>query len=220
MHCANLLSCSEGGAIPECTHHNAYLLIMLLHQALYNTRMYGNVPRFALHPTIVSSVKFLCALPPPRCDEGRYDESHRPAVAQVVHVERMPSRKPRCATPAYTLLPPVHKALASRGVSSTSLFTHQAAAIDSLLSSKHTVIATSTASGKSLCYLVPILQVGTGLQGVAKNERETEQSTQCGCGSDRKVRITKAITLCAQIVYPAVVVNSRNLYIAPLSHSP
>lgn len=74
-------------------------------------------------------------------------------------MEYMPSRSPRCTTPSHALMPPVHAALASRGVSSTSLFTHQAAAIDSLLSGQHTVIATSTASGKSLCYLVPILQV-------------------------------------------------------------
>ncbi|MEI6571807.1 MAG: DEAD/DEAH box helicase, partial [Actinomycetes bacterium] len=38
-----------------------------------------------------------------------------------------------------------------------TLWSHQASAIDSLRSKEHTVVATGTASGKSLCYQLPIL---------------------------------------------------------------
>lgn len=38
-----------------------------------------------------------------------------------------------------------------------SLYTHQAAAIDSILHGKNTVIVTPTASGKTLCYNIPVL---------------------------------------------------------------
>jgi DEAD/DEAH box helicase domain-containing protein len=48
--------------------------------------------------------------------------------------------------------------LRARGVA--GLFTHQAAAVDAVLGGQHVVVATSTASGKSLCYNIPVLQVG------------------------------------------------------------
>jgi ATP-dependent helicase YprA (DUF1998 family) len=50
----------------------------------------------------------------------------------------------------------VLEALRSRGVA--SLFCHQAEAIAHLTQGRHTVVATSTASGKSLCYAVPVLE--------------------------------------------------------------
>lgn len=78
---------------------------------------------------------------------------------QLVHIERMPARQARYAAPAAALCPQVHAALAARGVSPDRLYIHQAAAVDSLLARRHTVVCTSTASGKSLCYTIPILQV-------------------------------------------------------------
>jgi DEAD/DEAH box helicase domain-containing protein len=47
-------------------------------------------------------------------------------------------------------------ALSRRGV--RSLYSHQAEAIASAIEGRHTVIATPTASGKSLCFHVPVLQ--------------------------------------------------------------
>ena len=38
------------------------------------------------------------------------------------------------------------------------MFTHQAQAVDAVLSGKNVVVSTSTASGKSLCYNIPILE--------------------------------------------------------------
>src|SRR5947207_1654268 len=54
------------------------------------------------------------------------------------------------------LSPAVQSALASRGV--TSLYTHQVEAIGHTLSGRHTVVSTPTASGKSLCFHVPVLE--------------------------------------------------------------
>ena len=45
--------------------------------------------------------------------------------------------------------------LAARGID--GLWTHQAAAIDALHDGGHVVVATGTASGKSLCYQLPII---------------------------------------------------------------
>src|SRR5262245_13087740 len=47
------------------------------------------------------------------------------------------------------------EALASRGVA--QLYTHQAEAIGHALAGRHTVVITPTASGKTLCYNVPVL---------------------------------------------------------------
>lgn len=75
---------------------------------------------------------------------------------QVVHVEHIPGR----AAQNTALLPappaPILQALNHRGVA--QLYSHQTKAITSLRAGQHTVVATSTASGKSLCYVVPILE--------------------------------------------------------------
>ncbi|MFN7037733.1 MAG: DEAD/DEAH box helicase, partial [Bellilinea sp.] len=39
-----------------------------------------------------------------------------------------------------------------------ALYSHQSEAIQAIIQSKHTIITTGTASGKSLCYLLPILE--------------------------------------------------------------
>src|SRR5689334_4560816 len=50
----------------------------------------------------------------------------------------------------------VQRALGSRGV--TALYTHQVEAIGHARAGRHTVVATPTASGKSLCFHVPVLE--------------------------------------------------------------
>ena len=57
------------------------------------------------------------------------------------------------------------RALAGRAVE--RLYTHQAAAWDSVHSGRHTVIVTPTASGKTLCYNLPVLQAALRNQAKA-----------------------------------------------------
>ena len=55
------------------------------------------------------------------------------------------------------LLPaPVQGALESRGI--TRLYTHQVCAIEALRAGRDTVVVTGTASGKSLCFHLPVLE--------------------------------------------------------------
>jgi DEAD/DEAH box helicase domain-containing protein len=54
------------------------------------------------------------------------------------------------------LSPALRAALAGRGI--TSLYRHQAEAIEAATSGRHVVVATPTASGKSLCFNVPVLE--------------------------------------------------------------
>ena len=54
------------------------------------------------------------------------------------------------------LHPGIRGALLARGV--TELYSHQAAAIEAARAGRHVVIATPTASGKSLCFHLPVLE--------------------------------------------------------------
>ena len=67
---------------------------------------------------------------------------------------RTPSRP--YADPVRPLHPELAARLAARGID--RLYTHQAAAIDALRDGRSVVLATGTASGKSLCYQVPIVE--------------------------------------------------------------
>jgi DEAD/DEAH box helicase domain-containing protein len=71
---------------------------------------------------------------------------------RVVHVERTTGRSARTATLAASL--PEHVATRIPA----PLWSHQAAAIDLARSGRSIVIATGTASGKSLCYQIPIAE--------------------------------------------------------------
>ncbi|MFO7857355.1 MAG: DEAD/DEAH box helicase, partial [Ectothiorhodospiraceae bacterium] len=58
----------------------------------------------------------------------------------------------------------LRSALVERGIS--QLYSHQRRAWDSIRSGQHTVVVTPTASGKTLCYNLPVLQ--DALQGGSK----------------------------------------------------
>jgi DEAD/DEAH box helicase domain-containing protein len=53
------------------------------------------------------------------------------------------------------LPPPLTRALSQRGID--RLYSHQAKAILAALSGRHVVVATPTASGKSLCFHLPVV---------------------------------------------------------------
>lgn len=74
----------------------------------------------------------------------------------VVAWERLPARAARFAPVQAPLAEKLWVALRARGIE--QLFTHQATAVDAVLRGENVVIATATASGKSLCYTVPVLQ--------------------------------------------------------------
>ncbi|MEZ5178147.1 MAG: DEAD/DEAH box helicase [Acidimicrobiales bacterium] len=76
--------------------------------------------------------------------------------AGLVHVERLPPRPAVHAALARPLRPAVAERLAELGLA--DLWSHQAEAIDLLRAGRSTVVATGTASGKSLCYQVPIAE--------------------------------------------------------------
>jgi len=71
--------------------------------------------------------------------------SHR-VEPQEAHFAEMPS----------ALAPAVQRALRGRGIE--TLYSHQARAFELASAGRHVVVATPTASGKSLCYNLPILQ--------------------------------------------------------------
>ncbi len=79
---------------------------------------------------------------------------------RLVHLHRLPGRPARYAEPAMPVRPDVWRAFGRPG-----LWTHQAAAIDRVRAGASVVVATGTASGKSLCYQVPIAEAVTATPG-------------------------------------------------------
>ncbi len=77
-------------------------------------------------------------------------------AAQVRHVEALPRRAAEYADPAEPLHPAVRAALAAEGID--RLYSHQVEAIDAIRNGDNVVIVTSTASGKTLCYTIPIVE--------------------------------------------------------------
>ncbi len=74
---------------------------------------------------------------------------------RLVYRTELPAREARTARLAHPLHVDVEHRLSVRGI--PELWTHQVAAIDRLHDGGHVVIATGTASGKSLCYQLPIV---------------------------------------------------------------
>ncbi|CAO2038238.1 unnamed protein product [Urochloa humidicola] len=76
---------------------------------------------------------------------------------QIKHFQELSGREASlCPLPPH-LSQPTRDALGAIGV--TSLYSHQAEAIEHVLTGgKHVVVSTSTSSGKSLCYNVPVLE--------------------------------------------------------------
>ncbi|HLW60586.1 MAG TPA: DEAD/DEAH box helicase [bacterium] len=75
---------------------------------------------------------------------------------QIVHEERFPARSARYATLREALAPPLAEALVRLGI--TRLYTHQAEAVEAVRGGESVIVTTGTASGKSLCYMLPVLE--------------------------------------------------------------
>ena len=77
-------------------------------------------------------------------------------AARLVHVEQLPERPGRFAAPRHPLPDLLRKLLESAGI--TQLYLHQAEALDVAREGRDFVVVSGTASGKTLCYNLPILE--------------------------------------------------------------
>jgi DEAD/DEAH box helicase domain-containing protein len=75
---------------------------------------------------------------------------------QIVHIRHLEPREPVYEEPRTSLSPLIKNALESMGI--TALYSHQAEAIDLISQGRNTAIVTSTASGKTICYIIPVLE--------------------------------------------------------------
>ena len=75
---------------------------------------------------------------------------------QVVHVERIRARRARYGKLDRPLPPRLQAALG--GIGAGKLYSHQAQAINAARAGQHVILATGTASGKTLAYNVPVLE--------------------------------------------------------------
>ncbi len=77
-------------------------------------------------------------------------------VEQIVHSEKLPERTAIYANLSCGLPEPLEKALCRLGIE--RLYSHQVTAIDRIRDGDNVVIVTSTASGKTFCYTIPIVE--------------------------------------------------------------
>ena len=82
----------------------------------------------------------------------RSEPTIQQSIAQWVVQPAVPAR---LAPVSEQISPAVRERLSQHGI--TQLYSHQAAAYQVILQGKHVVVSTGTASGKSLCYQLPIL---------------------------------------------------------------
>ncbi|GAB4439078.1 MAG: DEAD/DEAH box helicase [Anaerolineae bacterium] len=75
---------------------------------------------------------------------------------QLIHIERLGARRAQYASLERPMMRSLVEALQAGGTQ--KLYRHQAQAINAARSGQHVVVATSTASGKTLCYNVPVLE--------------------------------------------------------------
>ncbi len=76
--------------------------------------------------------------------------------ANVIAWERFPDKQARWGNESISLARPLWDALQQHGVD--QLFSHQTAVIQHALNGKNVIVSTATASGKTICYTVPVLQ--------------------------------------------------------------
>ncbi|WP_028325976.1 DEAD/DEAH box helicase [Desulfatirhabdium butyrativorans] len=75
---------------------------------------------------------------------------------QVIYNQILPASSPKTQKLRHRLAAPVRQLLVAAKI--PALYAHQAEAIDAVLDGRHVVVATPTASGKTLTYHIPFLQ--------------------------------------------------------------
>ncbi|WP_428306173.1 DEAD/DEAH box helicase [Lacipirellula sp.] len=87
----------------------------------------------------------------------------RDYAGQLEHIETLPERVGKYAEPSTPLAVPLRRMLANRGID--RLYSHQVAALEAARARRHVVAVTGTASGKTLCYNLPILETAITERG-------------------------------------------------------
>ncbi len=75
---------------------------------------------------------------------------------QVVHIEHIPAREASCAKLDKPLVSGLQGCLKEHGL--LPLYTHQAEAVNYARQGENVMVSTSSASGKTLCYNIPVLE--------------------------------------------------------------
>src|SRR5687767_5484408 len=92
-------------------------------------------------------------------DAARFLEKLRVGVGregQLLHVEKIPAREARFAKLDPPLPPPLRTVL--QGLEICDLYSHQTRCIEESRAGKNVTVVTSTASGKTLAYTLPVLE--------------------------------------------------------------
>ena len=87
---------------------------------------------------------------------AQLDQLARQENSPITAIRRIPARAAQFATMPAGVGPALAEALGRRGVE--KLYSHQAEAFEAALARRHLVIVTPTASGKTLCYNLPVVQ--------------------------------------------------------------
>ncbi len=82
-------------------------------------------------------------------------KADRQLARRVTHWRRLPARPARYAATPPGIAPAILDGLRRRGIE--RLYSHQARAVEAVLSGANVVVVTPTASGKTLCYNLPVL---------------------------------------------------------------
>jgi len=75
---------------------------------------------------------------------------------QIAHIEHIPPNEANCAELDKPLVASLQDCLNEHGL--LPLYTHQAEAVNNVRQGRNVIIATSSASGKTLCYNIPVLE--------------------------------------------------------------
>ena len=76
--------------------------------------------------------------------------------AQIAHIEHIPPRDASCAELGKPLISNLQSCLDEHGL--LPLYTHQAEAVNNARQGRNVMVSTSSASGKTLCYNIPVLE--------------------------------------------------------------
>jgi len=85
-----------------------------------------------------------------------YIASQHSYKGQIAHIEHIPPREASCSELDEPLISNLQDCLNKNGL--LPLYTHQAEAINYARQGKNVIVSTSSASGKTLCYNIPVLQ--------------------------------------------------------------